>query len=131
MDYINNDLTVKDGSEIPQILQNVEFQVGRIETVAAELTSLTRAYDCVFEIDEEAGSLAVTTDLVSRTQNAKIRAVWTLPDSEYPFTPMSACFESLIGGVAVEKLGDSLRTNVTPGHGYLRRAFDTVAAFLK
>ena len=131
MDYINNDLTVKDGSEIPHILQNVEFQVGRIEVVAAELTSLSHAYDCVFEIDSDTGSLAITTDLVSRTQNAKIRAVWTLPDAEYPFTPMSACFESLIGGINVENLGESLKRNVTPGHGYLRRAFDTVSAFLK
>ncbi|GMH53180.1 hypothetical protein TL16_g01392 [Triparma laevis f. inornata] len=131
MDYVNNDLTVENGNEIPQILQNMEFQIGRIELIAAELSSIANVFDCVFEFDNADDSVTITSDFVSRTQTAKLRSVFTLPDEEYPFTPMQACFESVIGGINTVHLGQSLARNVDPGYGYLRRAFDTVSAFLK
>ena len=29
MDFVNNELDVKSGADIPNILQNIEFQIGR------------------------------------------------------------------------------------------------------
>jgi len=46
MDFVNNDLDVKSGAEIPNIMQNIEFQIGRIEVRGSEGSELPNASLC-------------------------------------------------------------------------------------
>lgn len=131
MDFVNNDLDVKSGAEIPNIMQNIEFQIGRIELIAHEIANLGNKYDSVLEHNSKTGAFALTLDFISRTQTAKLRAVFDVVDEDYPFTPLDAVLENVIGVKEVDKVGEIVKRNVEPGFGYLKRACDTIAVYMK
>ncbi|GMI09065.1 hypothetical protein TrRE_jg4363 [Triparma retinervis] len=131
MDFVNNDLDVKSGKEIPNILQNIEFQIGRIELIAQEIGNLGNKFDSVLEYNASTGFFSLTLDFISRTQTAKLRAVFDVVDEDYPFTPLDAVLENVIGVKEVDKVGDLIRRNAEPGFGYLKRACDTISVYMK
>ena len=76
-------------------------------------------------------AFALTLDFISRTQTAKLRAVFDVVDEDYPFTPLDAVLENVIGVKEVDKVGEIVKRNVEPGFGYLKRACDTIAVYMK
>ena len=108
--------------------------MGRIETVAQEISRLQKNVDSVLELDKETQIFSLTVDFTARSQPAKVRVCFDLghvSEWEYPMAPMRAHAESRIGEVDTVHLRTVLSRSVKPGFGYLTRACDTVAAYMK
>ncbi len=120
--------TLAGGGDIPAVLQSIEFEIGRIETLAVEMSSIQRAYDSVLEGDAASG-FKLAVDFVSRTAAAKLRVV--LPLKGYPFAPTDVVLLPLIGKIDSANLAIMLRRGVKPGYGRIKRTCDNVAAYMK
>jgi hypothetical protein len=103
----------------------------RIELIAQEIGNLGNKFDSVLEYNSSTGAFSLTLDFISRTQTAKLRAVFDVVDEDYPFTPLDAVLENVIGVKEVEKVGELIRRNAAPGFGYLKRACDTISVYMK
>jgi hypothetical protein len=131
--FVNDELVVKSGGQISEILQSIEWQIGRIETVAQEISALQKHHDSLMEIDDD-GNFLFTIDFTSKSQTAKLRMCFDLGgvgEHEYPLAPMRAHAETKIGSVDATHLKSMLNRSVKPGFGYLTRACDVVTAYMK
>jgi hypothetical protein len=118
-------------SHIPDVLRDFEWQLGRLEYTASELTMLHRRYKAILAPSQIAGSsnFQMEVDFSSRSDSAKLSATFELPRA-YPFAPLNVLLDTFEGRVDVEGLRRLLMKNAKPGFGYLSRTCDVIAAYV-
>jgi hypothetical protein len=114
-------------TQIGPFLRQLEWDLGRVEHTALELSMLERRYTAA--ISPNPSSVELKIEFASQTKDAKLLATFEL-SAAYPFSPLNVCLDTE-GQVDIEAMQKLLIKNAKPGFGYLSRTCDVIAAHLR
>jgi hypothetical protein len=118
---------LEKAAQIGPFLRQLEWDLGRVEHTALELSMLERRYTAV--ISPNPSSVELKVEFASQTTDAKLLATFEL-SAAYPFSPLNVCLDTE-GQVDIEAMQKLLIKNAKPGFGYMSRTCDVIAAYLR
>ena len=129
-------VTAKDyhkTEDMKGVIQQLEWQLGRIELTAKEISSLMYPYGAVFKQcdgNSDKGDFTFHLEFASPGEEVKLNCSFLIKEM-YPFAPMEPKFDVLKGTLNVYSLKRRLNKTAKPGFGYLSRSIDAILAFMR